>query len=68
MLGLLGNSANFLIQNSFRYAEPFLRRGPAEGLSGGLMSVDAKARESSVLLVLVGEEQVPLRDVDCTMP
>ena len=26
------------------------------------------ARESSVLLVLVGEEQVPLRDVDCTVP
>ena len=68
MLGLLGNSANFLIQDSFRYAEPFLRRGPAEGLSGGLMPVDAKACESSVLLVLVGEEQVPLCNVDCTMP
>ena len=41
MLGLFGNRANFLIQDSFRYAEPLLQRGPAEGLSGGLMSVDA---------------------------
>ena len=41
MLGLFGNSANFLVQDSFRYAEPLLQRGPAESLCGGLMSVDA---------------------------
>ena len=68
VLSLLGYGAYLLVQDSFRYGEPLLRRGLAKSSGGGLMSVDSKACKSSVLLVLVSEEEVPLRSIHCTVP
>ena len=68
LLGLFNKCAHFLVQDSFRYDELFFRRSPAESLCGGLVPVYATARESSVFLVLVSEEQVALRRVNSTVP